>query len=57
MTKTGPLAATARDAALAYAVMAPNLPGHFFERMYGGGGVSLPVPHLQVSLYGERRWE
>ena len=48
MTKTGPLAATARDAALAYAVMAQPLPGHFFERMYGGGGVSLPVPHLKV---------
>ena len=46
MTKTGPLAATARDAALAYAVMAPVMPGHFYSTMYGGGGVVMPTPHL-----------
>ena len=46
MLKTGPLAASARDAALAYAVIAPSLPGHFYTTLYGGGGVYPPVPHL-----------
>jgi len=30
----GPLTATARDMALAYAVMAPNEPDHFYSRVY-----------------------
>lgn len=46
MIKTGPLAASARDAALAYAVMSPSLPGHFYSTLYGGGDVCPPVPHL-----------
>jgi len=44
MVHVGPLTATARDAALAYAVMAPNQPGHFHTEIYGGHGP--PVPHL-----------
>ena len=38
MVHVGPLTATARDAALAYAVMAPNQPGHFHTEIYGGHG-------------------
>ena len=41
----GVLAATVRDAALAYAVMSPTQPGHFYTRLYGGDGP--PAPHLQ----------
>ena len=35
--KTGPLAATVADAALALAVMAPNLDGHEYNTLYDGG--------------------
>lgn len=45
MVKTGVLAASVRDAALAYAVMAPSEPGHFYSTEYGRGGP--PAPHLK----------
>jgi hypothetical protein len=46
MIKTGPLAASARDAALAYAAISPAMAGHFYSTLYGGGGAMPPVPHL-----------
>jgi Asp-tRNA(Asn)/Glu-tRNA(Gln) amidotransferase A subunit family amidase len=46
LTKSGPLAANAVDAALAYAVMAPNSPGHFYETLYDGGVNGVPTPHF-----------
>jgi Asp-tRNA(Asn)/Glu-tRNA(Gln) amidotransferase A subunit family amidase len=45
MVHGGPIAWSVTDAALAYAVMAPTEPGHFYSRLYGGD--SLPAPHLK----------
>jgi Asp-tRNA(Asn)/Glu-tRNA(Gln) amidotransferase A subunit family amidase len=46
LTKSGPLAASAADAALGYAVMAPNAPGHLYETLYDGGIYGLPTAHV-----------
>lgn len=50
MIKSGPLAATARDAALAFAVMSPNYQNdhgtHFYSQLYGASGP--PPPHLDA---------
>ena len=48
MIKTGPLAASMKDAALAYAVMSPSAPNHFYSQLYGGNGCAPPVPHLHA---------
>jgi len=45
MIKTGVLAATVRDAALAFAAIAPTKPDHHYTRLYGGLGP--PEPHLR----------
>ncbi|CAK9055017.1 unnamed protein product [Durusdinium trenchii] len=45
MQKSGPITATARDAALAYAVMGQEVPGHFYSQLYGDPG--LPPLHLK----------
>jgi Asp-tRNA(Asn)/Glu-tRNA(Gln) amidotransferase A subunit family amidase len=47
LTKCGPIAASATDAALAYAVMSPNVPNHFYERLYDGGYHGVPKPNLE----------
>ena len=47
LLKTGPIAASAEDAALAYAVMAPSKDGHFFTTYYDGGVQGPPPPHLE----------
>jgi Asp-tRNA(Asn)/Glu-tRNA(Gln) amidotransferase A subunit family amidase len=46
MIKVGPLAATASDIALAYAVMSKDEPGHFYSQLYDGEAEGLPFPHL-----------
>ena len=43
MIKTGPMTASALDAALAFEIMSPNLPGHFYNELYGSSG--LPKAH------------
>lgn len=45
MQKSGPIAATARDTALAYAVMSAAEPGNFYSQLYGEPG--LPPLHLK----------
>ena len=45
MVKTGPLAATARDAALAHAIMSQSVPDHPLAQLYGAAGV--PPVHLE----------
>ena len=45
MVKTGVLAATVRDAALAFAALAPTKPDHHYTRLYGDLGP--PEPHLR----------
>eukprot|EP00438_Fugacium_kawagutii_P020341 Skav209397 [mRNA] locus=scaffold962:63274:70723:- [translate_table: standard] len=45
MQKSGPIAGTARDAALAYAVMCAPDPGNFYAHLYGETG--LPPLHLK----------
>ncbi len=37
MIKAGPMTASAHDAALAFAVMAPNKRDHFYSNLYDGG--------------------
>uniref|UniRef100_A0A7S2SUD1 Amidase domain-containing protein n=1 Tax=Rhizochromulina marina TaxID=1034831 RepID=A0A7S2SUD1_9STRA len=46
MIKGGPLAATVMDAALAYAVIAPSVPNHFYSILYDNGERGPPSPHL-----------
>jgi len=36
MIKPGPLAATAEDAAIVYAIISPNQPNHFYNQLYDG---------------------
>lgn len=43
--KSGPITGTARDAALAYAVMCAPDPGNFYAQLYGEPG--LPPLHLK----------
>jgi Asp-tRNA(Asn)/Glu-tRNA(Gln) amidotransferase A subunit family amidase len=47
LTKCGPIAANAVDAALAYSVMSPNVKGHSYENLYDGGYLGVPHAHLQ----------
>lgn len=44
--RSGPIAASAEDAALAYLVMAPNKPNHFYSVLYDGDVQGPPPPHL-----------
>ena len=46
VTKAGPMTNNAADAALAYAVMAPNHETHFYGQLYDGGILGTPEPHL-----------
>eukprot|EP01032_Pedospumella_encystans_P013916 gene13916-16003_t len=46
MIKGGPLAASSQDAALAYAVIAENKVGSFYNELYDGGVRGPPSPHL-----------
>jgi Asp-tRNA(Asn)/Glu-tRNA(Gln) amidotransferase A subunit family amidase len=46
LIKGGPMATTTVDAALTYALIAPNEPGHFYSELYDGGVTGLPQPHL-----------
>ena len=48
MVKTGPIAATARDAALAHAVLSQRVSSHLYSRLYGEPGV--PPVHLESFL-------
>lgn len=49
VTHVGPLTVSARDAALAYTVMAEPLAGHVYSRMYGG-----PLPPVHTSGFGDQ---
>ena len=46
MVKTGPIAATTRDAALAHAVMSQSVSSHIFTRLYGEP-FGVPPVHLE----------
>ncbi len=46
LTKSGFLTASATDAAVAYAVLAPNAPGHHYSKLYDGDRLGVPTPHL-----------
>ena len=47
MIKAGPFGASSADVALAYAVMSPVKPGHFYSELYDGlEGRGPPTPHL-----------
>jgi Asp-tRNA(Asn)/Glu-tRNA(Gln) amidotransferase A subunit family amidase len=47
MIKGGPLAASAQDAALTYAAIAPNSLTSFYSQLYDGGVRGPPAPHLK----------
>jgi Asp-tRNA(Asn)/Glu-tRNA(Gln) amidotransferase A subunit family amidase len=44
--KSGPIAATSEDVAIAYAVMSQSDPDHFYSKLYDGSVEGLPSPHL-----------
>ncbi|CAK9103901.1 Fatty acid amide hydrolase (AtFAAH) (N-acylethanolamine amidohydrolase) [Durusdinium trenchii] len=47
MIKSGPMAASAKDAAIAYAALASNFPkDHFYADLYDGGNSGPPPPRL-----------
>jgi Asp-tRNA(Asn)/Glu-tRNA(Gln) amidotransferase A subunit family amidase len=47
LLKFGPLASTAEDAAIVYALTSPNVKGHFFQELYDGDIKGLPSPSLR----------
>ena len=46
MIKTGPMAASADDVALVYALISPNKRGHFYNQIYDGDKHGPPKPDL-----------
>jgi Asp-tRNA(Asn)/Glu-tRNA(Gln) amidotransferase A subunit family amidase len=52
MIRSGPLAASAQDAALLYAAIAPNDPDAFYTDLYDGGMHGPPPPHLNQFSQG-----
>ena len=46
MIKAGPMAATADDAALVYALISPNKKGHFYSEIYDGDIKGPPQPDI-----------
>lgn len=46
LIKAGPMSASAADAAITYAVMAPNDLDGFYSQLYDGGVHGPPLPHL-----------
>lgn len=47
MIKAGPFGVSSADVALAYAVISPAKPGHFYSELYDGyNGQGPPSPHL-----------
>jgi Asp-tRNA(Asn)/Glu-tRNA(Gln) amidotransferase A subunit family amidase len=46
LIKAGPIAATASDTAIAYSVISANDPKHFYSRLYDGGIIGPPQPHV-----------
>lgn len=47
----GPLAASSQDAALAYAVIAENKVGSFYNQLYDGSVRGPPAPHLDRCVF------